>query len=83
MAIQGGRSPRSEAQAGLFGCEPALGTSNYYDAVKVARKVAYEVECLFDHARSGQQLQVDFGDHAEPESASTITMDVCEVAEHG
>ncbi|WP_407670248.1 DUF6538 domain-containing protein [Paramagnetospirillum marisnigri] len=61
----------------------SLGTSNYYDAVRAARKVAYEVECLFDQVRSGDQVRVDFGDHAEPEPASTITMDVGEVAEHG
>ncbi|CUW37261.1 protein of unknown function [Magnetospirillum sp. XM-1] len=60
----------------------SLGTSNYYDAVRMARKVAFQVECLFDQVRSGEQVQVDFGggDHAEPEQASTITMDVDEVA---
>ncbi|WP_407636104.1 DUF6538 domain-containing protein, partial [Paramagnetospirillum caucaseum] len=57
----------------------SLGTSNYYDAVRTARKVAYEVECLFDQVRAGGQVQVDFGDHAETEPASTITMDVGEV----
>ena len=60
----------------------SLGTSNYPDAVRAARKVAYEVECLFDQVRSGQQVQVEFGgdDHAEPDQPSTITMDVREVA---
>lgn len=38
----------------------SLGTSNYRDAIGQARKVAYEIEVMFDQVRSGLPVQVDF-----------------------
>ena len=60
----------------------SLGTSSYHVAIGQARKVAYQIECMFDQARSGLPVQVDLAQHGESQSepAQPIIVDVEKVA---
>ncbi|NFV82134.1 hypothetical protein G4223_18650 [Magnetospirillum aberrantis SpK] len=48
----------------------SLGTSSYRDAIGQARKVAYQIESMFDQVRCGLPVQVDVsgnvGERSEP-----------------